>query len=119
MIEEIIDYQEGTSSKIEVSEHSMPLISQNAEMKVEAVDANTCDIFMTMDFVVKGGPFGWIMGLVMMRPLMKWVTKNILTGLALSAFLKFHDFARNLSLGLHHTIQIQQIVLYSDKQLLK
>jgi ribosome-associated toxin RatA of RatAB toxin-antitoxin module len=82
LIEEIIDYQEGKSFKIEISEFSMPLKSQHAEMKVEEVDANTCDISMLVDFVVKGGPFGWVMGLIMMRPLMKSVTKNILTGLA-------------------------------------
>jgi ribosome-associated toxin RatA of RatAB toxin-antitoxin module len=82
LIEEITDYQEGKSFKLVVSEHSMPLISQNAEMKVAAVDENTCDIFMTVNFVVKGGPFGLIMGIVMMKPLMNSVTKNILTGLA-------------------------------------
>jgi ribosome-associated toxin RatA of RatAB toxin-antitoxin module len=82
LIEEIIDYQEGKSFKIEISEFSMPLKSQHAEMKVEAVDANTSDIYMSVDFVVKGGPFGWLMGFLMMRPLMKLVTKNILTGLA-------------------------------------
>ena len=81
LVEEIIDYQEGKSFKIEISEFSMPLKSQHAEMKVEEVDANTCDISMSVDFVVKGGPFGWVMGLIMMRPLMKMVTKNILTGL--------------------------------------
>ncbi|MDP5274916.1 SRPBCC family protein [Chengkuizengella axinellae] len=82
LIEEIIEYQEGQSFKIEISEHSMPLKSQHAEMKVEKVDANTSEISMSVDFVVKGGPFGWLMGFFIMRPLMKWVTKNILTGLA-------------------------------------
>jgi hypothetical protein len=82
LIEEIIDYQEGQGFKIEISEFSMPLKSQHAEMKVEEVDANTSNIYMSVDFVVKGGPFGWFMGFFMMRPLMKWVTKNILTGLA-------------------------------------
>ena len=82
VIEEIIDYQEGKGIQIELSEYSMPLKSLHAEMKVEAIDGTTSDIFMSMDFVVKGGPLGWVMGFFMMRPMMKGVIKKTLTGLA-------------------------------------
>ena len=37
---------------------------------------------MSMDFVVKWGPIGRIMGALMMRPMMKKVLKRILRGLA-------------------------------------
>ena len=82
VIEEIIDYQEGKCFKIEVTEYSMPLKSLYAEMKVEEVDANASEISMSMEFVVKGGPFQWLMGFFMMRPMMKGIIKETLTGLA-------------------------------------
>lgn len=82
VIEEIIDYQDGKSFKVELTEFSMPLKSLYAEMKVEGVDANASDISMSMDFVVKGGPFGWLMGFFMIRPMMKGIIKKVLTGLA-------------------------------------
>jgi len=63
----------------------MPLKSLLAGVKVEAVDANTCDITIDMDFVVKGGPLGWVMGVVMMKPMMKGLTKKMLKGMAYHA----------------------------------
>ena len=82
VIEEIIDYQEGKSFKIKVTEYSMPLKSLYAEMKVEGVDANASDISMSMEFVAKGGLFGWFMGYFKMRPMMQRIIKETLTGLA-------------------------------------
>lgn len=82
VVEEIIDYEEGKGFQVELTEYSMPLKSLTAKMKVEKVNASVSDISMSMDFVVKGGPFGWLMGFMMMRPMMKGVIKKILTGLA-------------------------------------
>ena len=82
LIEEIVDYQEGKGFKVELTEYSLPLKSLNAEMKVEEIDANASNIYMSMDYVVKGGPAGWLMGFVMMRPMMKGIIKKTLTGLA-------------------------------------
>lgn len=82
VVEEIIGYQKGKGFKVELSEYSMPVKSLVAGMKVEEVDAKTSDISMEMDFVVKGGPFGWLMGFFMMRPMLRGVAKKVLTGLA-------------------------------------
>ncbi len=82
LIEEIIDYQEGRSIRINISEFSLPLKTMQAEMGVEKVDANSSDIFWSADFVVKGGPFGWLLGLLVMRPVMKGVFTKLLSGLA-------------------------------------
>jgi len=35
-----------------------------------------------MDFVVKFGPLGWLMGNFMMKPMMKRITKDVMKGLA-------------------------------------
>ena len=82
VVEEIVEYQEGQSITIALSEYSMPLKSAIANMKVASVDANTSDLTMSMDFVVKGGPFGWLMGFFMMRSMMKGIFKKVLYGLA-------------------------------------
>lgn len=82
MIEEIIEFHEGQGYKMEVSELSSPLKTMQAEFKVNEVDANTSEICMTVEFEVKGGPFGWIMGNMMMKPMMKGVLAKNLDGLA-------------------------------------
>lgn len=82
VVEEIVEYKEGQSITVALSEYSMPLKSATATMKVTSIDARTSDITMSMDFVVKGGPLGWIMGFFMMRPLMKGVFKKMSHGLA-------------------------------------
>ena len=82
LVEEIIDYQEGQGYKMRLSEFSLPLKSMHAEMRVKEVNENTSDIYMASDFVVKGGPLGWLMGVCLMRPMMKGAFKQLLSGLA-------------------------------------
>jgi hypothetical protein len=83
VVEEIIDYEEGRRFKIRLSEYSMPLKSLVAEMEVVEVDEETCQISMSMDFVVKGGPVGWLVGLLIIRQVLKRkVLKPELLGLA-------------------------------------
>jgi ribosome-associated toxin RatA of RatAB toxin-antitoxin module len=82
LIEEITQYQEGQGYIMEISEHTMPLKSMQAEMRVNAIDDENCEIFMSADFVVKGGPLGWLLGQFMLRPVMKGVFKKVMSGLA-------------------------------------
>ncbi len=82
LVEEITDYQEGQGYKMEVSEHTLPLKEMQAQMWVKKIDSNSSEIFMAADFVVKGGPLGWIMGQFIMRPVMKGVFKKVMSGLA-------------------------------------
>ncbi|MCP4325733.1 MAG: SRPBCC family protein [Alteromonadales bacterium] len=82
LVEEIIEYQAGQGYKMDISDHSMPLKSMQSTMKVTAIDKNSCEIYMSADFVVKGGPFGWVMGQLLMRPVMKGIFKKVMTGLA-------------------------------------
>lgn len=82
LVEEINEYKEGQGYKMELSEHSLPLKEMQANMSVKAIDENSCEIFMSADFVVKGGPLGWLLGHLVMRPIMKGVFKKVMTGLA-------------------------------------
>ncbi len=82
LVEEIIDFQDGQGFNMELSEFSLPLKSMFAKMSVKAIDENSSELYMSADFVVKGGPLGWVMGQLIMRPVMKGVFKQLLTGLA-------------------------------------
>ncbi|MCW8863245.1 MAG: SRPBCC family protein [Colwellia sp.] len=82
LVEEIIDYQEGQGYRMVISEHSLPLESMYAEMRVKAIDENSSEIYMSADFVVKGGVLGKLMGHMLMRPMMKGVFAKVMSGLA-------------------------------------
>jgi len=82
LVEEIIEFNQGQGYKMELSEYSYPLKSMFAEMRVTAIDASTSELFMSSDFIVKGGPLGWLMGTLLMSPMMKGVFKKVMSGLA-------------------------------------
>ena len=82
LVEEIIEFQEGQGYKMELSEFSLPLKSMHAQMGVKAIDEKHSEIYMSADFVVKGGPLGWLLGFLVMRPVMKGVFKKLMSGLA-------------------------------------
>ena len=82
LVEEIIEFQNGQGFKMKLSEFSLPLKSMSAEMRVKEIDANSSELYMSSDFVVKAGPLGWLMGFLLMRPMMKGVFKKLMSGLA-------------------------------------
>lgn len=82
IVEEIIELKEGESLTVVLTDHTMPLKSAIATMRVVPVTDTSCDITIAMDFVVKGGPFGWLLGFIMMKPFMKGVFKKTSQGLA-------------------------------------
>lgn len=82
VVEEITRFEDGKSFDVVLTEYSMPLKSLHATMGVRAVNNTTSDIYMSMDYVVKFGPLGWVMGALLMRPMMNKVMKGVLKGLA-------------------------------------
>ena len=82
LVEEIVAFQEGQSFTMELSEYTLPLKSMSAQMKVTPIDENSSELRMSSDFVVKAGPLGWLMGFLLMKPMMKGVFTKLMTGLA-------------------------------------
>ena len=82
LVEEITRYQEGLGYKMKLSEFSFPLKYMNAEVGIKAIDSKSCTLSMSTDFVVKAGPLGWLMGLFIMRPMMKSIFKKQMNCLA-------------------------------------
>jgi len=85
LVEEIVDFQDKSGYRMKLSEHTLPLKSMHAQMNVKQIDEKRSEISMSADFEVKMGPLGWIMGYLMMRPVMKSTFKTLMTGLAYHA----------------------------------
>ncbi len=83
--EGIIEYEAQKSFKVVLSEHSMPMKTMYAGFRVEKLTETSCEVSMYMQYVVKFGPLGALMGM-MMRPVLKGVQKKLLSGLAYHAF---------------------------------
>jgi len=82
VVEEIIRFEDGKSFDVVLTEYSMPLKSLHATMGVRAVNNATSEIYMSMDYVVKFVPVGWVMGALLLRPMMNKIMKSVLKGLA-------------------------------------
>ncbi len=82
VVEKVTNWNEGRSISVVLSEmSSMPLKKANATIQVEAVDLTTSLLSIDMTFDVKYGPLGWMMGKLMIRPMMKKMFTNVLKGL--------------------------------------
>ena len=79
--EEVTDWQEGKSFTVELSEFSLPVKSATATLNVQATGANRSQVAIAMQFTPKLGALGWLMGTVLMRPLMRKTFKQVLAGL--------------------------------------
>jgi len=86
VIEEIIEYEENKGLKVVLTDFSMPMKSMYAGFAIKKITETSCEVSMYMDFVVKFGVFGSLLGALVMRPVMKGVQKKLLSGLAYYAF---------------------------------
>lgn len=84
--EEIVEYDAGRRFKVELSEYSMPLKSMQACFMVSKIDDHSCEVVLCMDFIAKFGPLGALMGMLMLRPMMRSVQQEVLYGLAYHAY---------------------------------
>ncbi|MDX2470104.1 MAG: SRPBCC family protein [SAR324 cluster bacterium] len=85
LVEKITEIDEGKGLKFAVTEFSLPLVSLVAGMGVTDQGDGTGELYMEMNYVVKYGPIGFLMGSLMMPMMMKKMMKSILTGLAFHA----------------------------------
>jgi hypothetical protein len=60
----------------------MPLNDMYAEISVEPLDSGRARVKWSMDYRVKFGPFGWLLGQTMMKLMMGKIIVGNLKGLA-------------------------------------
>jgi len=81
VVEEVIEWQEGKKVTFKLSEFSMPFEFAAGTMSVESAGDTSTYVTLQMDFIVKYGFMGEIMGHIMMRPFMKMMFAKVLKGL--------------------------------------
>jgi len=80
-VEEVTSLDEGRSLTVTMSEFEMPLSRGAATFEVEADGDDRTLVTMTMDYEMKYGPFGWLMNVVVLRPVMGKLLASVLSGL--------------------------------------
>ena len=87
-IEEITQYKEGESFRMQLSEYSLPMQSLEAFLRVVPNGAGQSKVSMGIDYLPKGGAFGRFFGQYLMKPMLRKMLRKNLLGLAYYAKTK-------------------------------
>ncbi len=83
VVEEVTNWEANHSYRVRLSEMtSMPLNEMYAELSVKSIKGGQSKITWSMDYRVKFGPLGWLMGQTMMKLMMGKILDGNLKGLA-------------------------------------
>jgi len=83
MVEEVTKWEEGRGYRVRLSDTDpMPLKEGAAELRLEPNGPNKTKVIWSMDYRVKFGPFGWLLGQTMMKMMMRKVLDGNLKGLS-------------------------------------
>lgn len=80
-VEEVVGWRDGESYSFELSGFTLPLTKAVATLGVTPLGADRARLRMSMDYRVKYGVFGWLLGQTMMRLMMGKVFMVVLNGL--------------------------------------
>lgn len=83
VVEEVIEWKPDRSYRVRLSDmNPMPLHEALAELSVAPLNNGRSRVTWSMDYRVKYGPFGWLLGQTMMKRMMGKVLVGNLKGLA-------------------------------------
>ncbi len=83
MVEEVVEWKPGQKYRVRLSEmDAMPLHEAYAEISIETIDEGHSRVIWGMDYKVKFGPFGWLLGQTMMKIMMGKILVANLKGLS-------------------------------------
>jgi len=83
VVEEVTEWVENRKYRVRMSELSaMPLNEAHAELSVEPLGEGRSRLKMAMDYRVKYGPLGWVLGQTMMKMMMGKIFNSVLKALA-------------------------------------
>ena len=83
VLEEVTKWEANRMYRVRLSEMTaMPLNEMYAELSVEPLDNGRARVKWGMDYRVKFGPFGWLLGQTMMKLMMGKILDGNLKGLA-------------------------------------
>ena len=84
LVEEVTEWKAANRSfRIRLLDmEAMPLVEAYSDMSVEPIAGGRSQVNWSMDYRVKYGPFGWLLGQTMMRMMMSKIIDANLKGLA-------------------------------------
>ncbi|MCJ8322808.1 MAG: SRPBCC family protein [Rhizobiales bacterium] len=83
MAEEVIEWEANHKYRVRLSELSpMPLHESQAQLSLTRLNAKQTRVTWGMDYRVKYGPFGWLLGQTMMKIMMGKILDGNLKGLS-------------------------------------
>ncbi len=83
VVEEVTAWDEGRSYRVRLSEmNAMPLHEAYSEISIAQKDSGESLVTWDMDYRVKFGPLGWLLGQTMMKLMMGKILDGNLNGLA-------------------------------------
>ncbi len=83
IVEEVTEWEANRRYRVRLSEMAtMPLHEAYAEVSIEEIDNGCSRVKWAMDYRVKFGPFGWLLGQTMMKMMMGKIIDGNLKGLA-------------------------------------
>ncbi len=83
LVEEVTEWEDNRGYRVRLSDMAaMPLHEACAELSVEPLDSKRSRVKWSMDYRMKYGPVGWILGQTMMKVMMGKILDGNLEGLA-------------------------------------
>ena len=83
LAEEVIAWDEGRMYEVRLSElGAMPLVESTAKIAIEPAGIGHCRVVWDVEYRVKYGPLGWVLGQTLMKMMMKKIIDGNLKGLA-------------------------------------
>ena len=82
VVEEVTEWEGGRRYRVRLSEYAMPLKRAFAEFSLEPMADGKTRARMAMDYDVKFGPVGWLMGQTMIKSMTGKLFDAVLGGLA-------------------------------------
>ena len=81
-VEKVVDWQEGASYRVQLSEFAMPLTQLFMTLAIEPGEPGGSRVRMALDYQVKFGPLGWVLGKTLMARMMGKMMLMVMGGLA-------------------------------------
>jgi|TARA_B100000809_G_C14935465_1_gene458451 uncharacterized protein YndB with AHSA1/START domain len=81
VVERVIEWEPGRRLKVELSEMNLPVKWALAEMSLSSINDHETEASISMVFQPKFGLLGALMGVLMMKPMMRKIFSQVLHGL--------------------------------------
>ena len=79
--ETIVRYQQGKGYSFDLSDYALPLKQATSHFDLTRIRDGRSRVTVTLEFIPKFGPLGWVMGKLMMRPMLRRALRDLTKGL--------------------------------------